>query len=861
MNGSTTQAESKTKGFEGWLSSKQYWEQHLWSLHLEKDELEDSDIEKCYQYLLEDSGVIKTEVDRIPIVFPVLELEGTDAPGAKYTLDKIENLKNVNAIDEGCVVDFGKNLTIIYGDNGAGKSGIGRLLSNACLSRKPRKLLANARKVTYPASRPTAEFHVSDASGPSVISYTLGDMHQPLKAFSVFDHECAPIHLNSENKVEFVPAKIKVFDDVFKSISIIEAKLQAETDAKECDNPTENVFEGTSLITDFMEAISHETTDKEIDDALKFVSADKKALSEKKKEHTKKMKQDISAQKTLLQEECADLETFKSTLATTSTALSKTREIQINAILKEIREKREIADKLSARSFDFAAFKNIGSPEWKSLIVAAQALHDKETSSSGGVEPTHCVLCHQALTNKEKTLFGNYWEFLKSTVETELTTARGTLATYVEKLERADTSWPAFSATEVAVKILKKEAPQDLKKIKASFDGFNTQLRDWIDKAKKEKDVTYTNPKIDLNPIAKHVAAKRKAEGKLVDPAHQINELYDEIGYLEQKQQASRLIPKIKKYVAWLRWHKATSSINLPSVRGVITGKKREIMEEIVISQYVDIFNDETKQLDCNFGLKVESHGRHGDTIKELKLNFARGYNPSEILSEGEQTVSALADFLTEAKLDKNNSGIIFDDPVTSLDHDRRSTIAQRLVKEAKDRQVVVLTHDIIFLLDLQHYAEAGGVDAISVSIRKSGGSVGLVKPELPWIALDVKKKVAYLRNKLVAVKKVETGDPDEYRDQVKLWYMLLRESWERAIEERLFKGVIQRFNKGVQTKRLAKVAVTDALIKEVTDGMTESSNWLHDMAAGVNPAVPTTAKLEEELKTIAEFIAKCQVD
>lgn len=859
MSEKTTQTESKTKGFKEWLNSKPYWEQYLWRLHLEKDELEDSDIEKCYQYLLEDCRVIETAAGRAPIVFPVLDLEGTDAPGAKSTLDKIENLKNVNAIDEGCVIEFGKNLTIIYGNNGAGKSGIGRLLSNACLSRKPRKLLANARKVSYPATRPTADFHVTDASGSSVISYTLGDTHQSLKAFSVFDHECALIHLNSENKVEFVPAKIKVFDEVFKSISTIEAKLEAEIDAKECDNPTEDVFQNSSPITDFAEAISHETTDKEIDDALKFVPADKTALSEKKDDRTKKMKQDISAQKTLLREECADLETFKGALETTSTTLSKAREGQINTILKEIREKKEIADKLSGKSFEFAAFKNIGSPEWKSLIVAAQTLHDKETASNGGVEPAHCVLCHQALTNKEKTLFGDYWKFLKSTAEMELANARRILATYIETLERVDASRPAFSATEVAVKILKKEVIEDLKKIKAGFDDFNTQLQDWIGKAKKEKDVTYNDPKIDLSSITILIAAKRKAEGELVDPTPQINKLNGEIDYLEQKQQVSRLIPKIKKYVAWLRWHNAVGPINLPSVRGATTRKKTEIMGEIVISQYVDIFNNETEQLDCNFGLKVEPHGRDGDTIKELRLEFARGYNPSEILSEGEQTVSALADFLTEAKLDKNNSGIIFDDPVTSLDHDRLSTIAHRLVKEAKERQVVVLTHDVVFLLELQHYAEAEGVDAVSVSIRKSGGSVGLVKPELPWIALDVKKKVAYLRNKLVAVKTAETGDPDEYRDQVKLWYTLLRESWERAVEERLFKGVIQRFNKGVQTQRLARVVVTDALIKEVNDNMTESSKWLHDMAAGVNPAVPTTAKLGEELKAIDEFIAKCQ--
>jgi hypothetical protein len=563
----------------------------------------------------------------------------------------------------------------------------------------------------------------------------------------------------------------------------------------------------------------------------------------------------------LLQEECRDLGAFQTTLTGKLSTLSEARATKINGILKEIREKKDIADKLSVKNFDFAAFKNVGSPEWRSLIVAAQTLHAKETRSNGGVEPEHCLLCRQALTGTEKTLFGEYWKFLRSTAETELATARQTLKTYLDTLEQANCGWPAFSATEVAIKILKRDASDELKKIEDSFDAMNVQLREWIANIKAEKDVAFTDPKIKLDPIATLIAAKQKAEGKLVDPTSQVRTLQGEIGYLDQKKQASRLIPKIKKYVAWLRWNESVSTINLPTARGNITRKKSDLMGELVISEYVDIFNTETERLDCDFGLKVESHGSHSATIKELRLEFARGHNPSDILSEGEQTVSALADFLTEAMLDKNNSGIVFDDPVTSLDHDRRSTIAKRLAEEAKERQVIVLTHDIVFLLDLQYYAEREGVDQKSVSMRKVAGSPGLIKPELPWIAQNVKSRVGYLRNKLAALKKADSGDPDDYREQVKSWYGLLRESWERAVEERLFKGVVQRFNKAVQTQKLAQIEVTDALVKEVTDGMSDSSKWLHDMGRGANPAVPTSAKLEAELQKLDAFITKVKPD
>ena len=310
-----------------------------------------------------------------------------------------------------------------------------------------------------------------------------------------------------------------------------------------------------------------------------------------------------------------------------------------------------------------------------------------------------------------------------------------------------------------------------------------------------------------------------------------------------------------------MRWDHAVNTINLPTVRGNTTRKKTELMGELVISTYVDLFNKETKRLDCDFGLKVERHGRDNTTMKGLKLEFARGRNPSEILSDGEQRVSALADFLTEARLDRNNSGIIFDDPVNSLDHERMSIIARRLADESKDRQVIIFTHDIMFLLELQSYADSNSIDYVMWSMRKNGDRIGVVKKELPWLALNVKSRVGYLKNDLVRLKKAEASDQDQYRKEVKGWYELLREAWERAVEERLFKGAVQRFSKGVQTQKLSKIDISSELIKEVTDGMTESSNWLHDMAAGMNPAVPKNAKLEADIKLLDDFITKCKPD
>lgn len=855
--------QQKTDNLKTWLESKPYWEQYLWHLHITKETLDESDIKQCYQYLLEDSDIVKKSSTRLPIVFSTFDLYNTEALSKeKVTIDKIENFKNINALDEGCVLEFGKNLTIIYGDNGTGKSGVGRLLSNACYSRKPRKILPNTKIQLGPTiTRAQADFHITDASVAKIINYTIGDKHDALKSFSIFDQECSLIHLNNDNTVDFVPSKMHIFDEIFNSIVKIESKIEEDNKLKIKDNPTEGIFTSSSKIKEFIDSLSCDITDEKIDEMLTFTDGDKDLLDKKVAYRAEKQKQDTSKQKKELIDECNDLNELKATLTAKSVALSEIKANKVNTLINKIKEKKEIAEKLSIKNFEFHVFKNIGSLEWRSLIAAAQVLYSKETVENNGVEPEYCLLCRQALGSKEKTLFNEYWNFLKSTAETELASAREDLKKLLEDFYREKNSWPVFSDTEVAIKILKKDIPEQLEKIRLSFQNINMQLSLWINNVELEQLVSFTDFGIDINPITVLINYKKEAEARLVNPEEEIKNLTEEIIYLSQKQRAFSIIKKIKEYVSWLRWQKAVGVINLSSFRGNTTRKKTEIMNELVISQYVDIFNKEIKKLDCNFGLIVESHGRAVQTVKRLKLDFARDYSPSEILSEGEQTVSALADFLTEAKLNKNNSGVIFDDPVNSLDHLRENIIAQRLVEEAKERQVVVFTHNIIFLLDLQYYADRDLVEHIEISMRKSGDKIGIIDSEIPWFARNVRERVGYLKNELVSLQKMENNNQDEYRNKVKLWYELLRESWERAVEERLFKKVVQRFNKSVQTQRLNQIKINQELIEEVNNGMNESSKWLHDTAPGINPSVPNNEKLKNDLNLLEKFIDKCKSD
>ena len=201
--------------------------------------------------------------------------------------------------------------------------------------------------------------------------------------------------------------------------------------------------------------------------------------------------------------------------------------------------------------------------------------------------------------------------------------------------------------------------------------------------------------------------------------------------------------------------------------------------------------------------------GDQGNTKKEYRLDFAEEYIPSQILSEGEQNVCSIADFLTEVQLDKNNCGIVFDDPVSSLDHERKDKIAHRLVVEASQRQVGVFTHDIVFMSQMVKHASKNGIDVVAHWIRKVNGVPGCVEENTnPRLS-----SLSSLKNdSAAAVKDFGVLGAKEQERALGASFDYLRSACEALIEELLFAGTIERYNDHIKVQNLEEVVFDQQL-------------------------------------------------
>ena len=232
-----------------------------------------------------------------------------------------------------------------------------------------------------------------------------------------------------------------------------------------------------------------------------------------------------------------------------------------------------------------------------------------------------------------------------------------------------------------------------------------------------------------------------------------------------------------------------------------------------------------------------------------------------KIMSEGEHRCVALAAFLADLSTVETFSGIVFDDPVSSLDHNHRDRVAKRLAIESSNRQVVIFTHDIAFVVLLEAACrETRDRAAIPITYRvvsRGRDAAGFCSAEPPANVLPVHKVVRQMQNHLRNVKiHHERGDQAKWRREVHSFAAQLREAWERAVEDAV-SPVIKRLAKEVQTEGLIRLTVLQEQdCHNMHDAYRRFSQLLHSQPGELNQRLPTPGEIEAEIAVLETWAA-----
>lgn len=817
-----------------WIPTLPKWQQKLSYLIIEKKHITEDVLKEIY-----DLFKIEVKLEKGELQDVVMHSNTINAESLPIVIwQGVGNLHGVNKLKSDSELNVSEGLTIIYGENGSGKSGYTRLLNNAFVSRGDQEILPNIfENQPEPVS---AHFRFCIDGNSVEYKYPDNKGEYPFKTVRNFDAKSASDDMNRESKIDFAPSELSFFDVLLSSCVEIQRKLNDEREAKKIDNPTLKFFPNEGKALNQMMALEVNTNVDEIKENFSVTEEEKEQYERIKIEKAKLVALDINRQISLINQVIDFLNIAEKKYELFEKAVSDTNIEIYNQQIIFLKKSALVHDRDGISLFEKDDIEQLGTADWKEFISAAKKYYDEISRHD------RCPLCGHVID--EKDLIFKYWKYLESDAENNYNVAKEAVRISKNGLNELDLSFLIESSVQEQwlIENFKAEA-ESISTIFKTADTVRNQILDFLENEKEISKQCIVKPdiqgliakinekKIDLKPdsINARITECAKIEDEYID-----------------KTKVIELLPIIISYIDYLKWDALAEKSKIKT--RLITNKQKQLFERYVTDDYLKTFAEECKKLQADLSIDIVSRGSNGQTLKKLQI---KGTMPGKVLSEGEQRAISIANFLTEVNMDARNIGIVFDDPVCSLDHKRRSLIVNRLLEEARIRQVIVFTHEITFFMELKTEAERNGIAFEQETIRKICNEPGDISHIIPWQGMNIKDRTGKLKNDLQKIVTIfNSGDMDAYYYRAKEWCELLRESWERAVEEILFNDAIQRYNPCVQTQRLRKAPFTQNLYTELERGMTECSAWCHDQARAINSKIPSVADLQSYIDCFEKY-------
>ena len=821
------------------------WAKYLSKKLLADTTLEDDDYNVAFDYFKEDNELKDKIANRSAIN---IELSKDVEPDFKedLVLDEIKNLQGVNALAEDQSIELSTNVTIIFGANGSGKTGYIRLLNNAFFSRSSDKDIIPNIKLENKHKPPSCEFVFQSAGITYSLKYPDDSGKSEFMQFSVFDRKSVLIHLNDKKEFVFRPKALDFFADLILSYTVVKDKLNSEISEKNRPKDYTSHFDGDSKIKQMIEELSSKTKINDLKKHVPFTEEE-----QEKRTKLEEQKTELSETKKHKDEQIKELETIQRLVKelivdiTSSNSFFTTDRIEeLHISISHYNIKRNNAKNEGIENFKTDKVKYVGSPEWKAFLEATEAFANKQDKEKYPEQGDHCLLCHQPLNESEVQLIESYWAFLKSKVEEDARKYKEVMDEYREQYEQID--FNLLPEDNVLTEWIMKRYSDTYKTVIGSLQTQKELCKniknDFVEQESPERE-PYKIETSNLAEIDSALSEKiKELNEKNVDEELSMGNAA--ITYLNHKEKLSRHIEEIEKYVDDLKWiTKAENKLSKFNPRSV-TEQGKTLSKKYFGKAYQDKFTQECKALHAHFEVELLHSGSYGSSYREFKIGDKL---PSLILSEGEQRAISMADFLSEIQLSKLNRGIVLDDPVNSLDDERKSYIAERLVKEGQQRQVLIFTHDLVFLSSIIGYCEELKVNFDCHWIEKLNRKPGIIHlRNTPSFEKSYRKSVKAKDFYNKAIK----CQPEDREISIKNGFAALRTSYEALVIFDLFGGVVQRFNERVSVDSLSSVYFNEQIRDEVMDSFNQCCRYMegHSHSDKYSYKKPDTNNLKEEI-------------
>ncbi len=467
-----------------WISELEYWEQVLAVKILSHQSIADSDIKLAYKFFLEGNGLEEKKSQQPPI-----KISSSSSPSAiatDFSLCEIKGIKGVNALKDEQSIPISKNLSILYGDNGVGKSGYIRILNNAFLSRGDKSLLANIYSTVKPKET-SCVFKFKDSSKEYDLKFPDHSKNYEFSCYSVFDSSSITAHLTNANVIQFLPNGLEFFDSFSNVITRVQELLENDIRVNSPANDFIDFFDNDTAVKKLVESLSgssdlkifQEKSKVSAEEVMKLASLEKNLIDLKKVDVAKKVKglRKIKEQLDELKEEFKSLNEYFS-----EAAIGK-----LKKLIESYLHNKQLSASEGLAQFKTENIGSIGSDEWKDLLVAARTFAEIQYDDEDlyPADKDFCLLCHQPLNKEAKLLIEAYWKFLSSSAENDLKEILEEISEMQTQLMELDTK--VISEDSILIEWLSENSEANLNTWKAQIKSVEVTRKQIVSALKGKK--------------------------------------------------------------------------------------------------------------------------------------------------------------------------------------------------------------------------------------------------------------------------------------------------------------------------------------------------------------------------------------
>lgn len=832
-----------------WSQGKQLFIQDALRRIITSTTLIQNDIDELAQLVKKECGDTSITLNAVPLNSTHIPM-ATTINGNYPKLISLSNPKNICALhDEGNLQFSNSGLTVVYGNNGSGKSSYSRILRKLCWSRNPSVTLK--KNVFNPSlNQQEVNFVVENNGSNTNFTWTENSPSNPvLNSIFVFDNSCGDIYINNENPTEYKPVGIDVLEKLITTLQSISQSLNASIATYTTQKP---IFPQTLLQTN--SAQWYRTIETllrtNIDATIQFTQANIDRKQELINLTTTQNPQlnitNLENQKTRINSYIQQITQIEALFNAQNTS----ELIRNRNTFDSVNQAYQIA---TSELQNINTLEGFGTDPWRTLWESAKNFAHSSNLSDGQNFPSlgslkKCVLCQQELDETAQQRLMTFNQFVLNDISTQLNSINSIIQQKqnlykaivippVEQLAELEQLIPSFreNYTQFTDSIFV------LKKTILSFLENGGELN--INLQTLTPNITNLIPNIDLQITQNTQLLQNK------------NILLAELNELIAKEFLFNNKATILQY---FDEYKVKSGINQCQSQLSTTGISRkigELMEDQAVSlqhhEFVSHLNFFNRDL-ANKVLISKTRTTQGNTFQKCSLS---GISDSinSILSEGEQKIIALSNFLAECTIDNRLNTIIFDDPVTSLDMDYKDLIATKIVQLSQNRQIIVFTHDLSFLRSLiDTHKETTSTDCTVIGIDKHNEISGITTDEIPYLAKNVQERI----NSITRILTEHDGltPTDAHGREIKLdsarkrFRMLL----ERSVEEILSSKTYERFSKKIKMKKdnLSSYIVTEQSdVDFLLSLFGKYSATEHDGGISTIPRLPNKTAIEQDLR------------